>query len=89
MNKQHIDYYNQLSAWINEKEAYLKKKEEVNSVAEARTQLSLLDTFDKDKLPHEVSISQWKKGGEDILNSKYETSYSSYVFPTPEEVKQR
>ena len=49
LNQQHLDKYEQLNGWITEKEQYLRHKEDISSVSEARTQLSLLDTFEKNK----------------------------------------
>lgn len=49
MNEQHTEQYNTVATWIQEKENYLNTKETVHSVSEARTQLSLLDTYEDDK----------------------------------------
>lgn len=46
MNRNHVDRYNKLINWHNEKDAYLKNKESVNSITEARTHLSTLDAYD-------------------------------------------
>ncbi len=45
LNEEHIDKHAKLLAWSEEPEAYLKKREEVNSVSEAQTQLSLLEAY--------------------------------------------
>jgi len=90
MNRNHVDRYNKLVTWFKEKEAYLKTKEEVNSVADARTKLTTLDAFDKEKQrATEINVSQLKKIGADTLAQKYETTYSSYVFENPAEIKDR
>ncbi len=89
-NKQHINAYTKLVAWYSEKEAYLKKKEDVNSVSEAQTQLSLLDGYEQEEKGVTGSnVAFLKQLGEKILTAKYETQYSSYVFENPEEVKTR
>jgi hypothetical protein len=56
MNQAHIDSHKQLSSWINEKENYLNTKEVIQSVGEAKTQLSLLDSFEKDKQGKEHAL---------------------------------
>ena len=35
MSKQHLDSFNKINAWAAESEAYLNKKEESNTVAQA------------------------------------------------------
>jgi len=90
LNRTHIDKHSSLSSWVQEKENYLKTKEAISSVGEALTHLSLLEAYTKDKESQtEGALAQWKKLGADILAAKYATSYSSYVFETPEEVKSR
>ena len=50
LNQQHIDAHKSLSNWITEKEAYLKTKENISSVEQARTQISLLEIYEDDKI---------------------------------------
>jgi hypothetical protein len=71
-------------------------------VSAARTQLSLLETYEKDKANknetkyayffapiHTFSVAQLKALGANILDQKYETKYSSYVFENPSEIADR
>lgn len=69
--KQHAGKFAELSAWIADKQAYLQTKEAIASVAEARTQLSLLDTFDKDQAAYtENRVAPLKKLGDAIRSAK-------------------
>jgi len=90
MNKNHLDKYSKLQSWISEKEAYLNIKEKINSTGEAKSQLSLLEAYEKEKVTvTNGQVSQLKKIGSDILSAKYETSYSSYVFESPKDITER
>jgi hypothetical protein len=44
VNRNHIDRHEKLQAWIAEKEAYLKHREVINSVTEAKAQLKYVLT---------------------------------------------
>ena len=50
MNRNHVDKHDKLQSWITEKENYLKTKEAINSISEAKTQLSLLETYEGEKV---------------------------------------
>jgi Ca2+-binding EF-hand superfamily protein len=89
-NNQHLDIYSQLLSWHAEKEAYLRNKEEIHSVKEAQEQLSLLDGYDQEEQGvTESSVAYLKNLGADILAAKYHTSYSSWVFEEPDELRSR
>eukprot|EP01094_Clydonella_sp_ATCC50884_P000749 TRINITY_DN1056_c0_g1_i1.p1 TRINITY_DN1056_c0_g1~~TRINITY_DN1056_c0_g1_i1.p1 ORF type:complete len:1109 (-),score=578.87 TRINITY_DN1056_c0_g1_i1:133-3255(-) len=89
-NEQHQGKFGKIQAWTDEKEAYLKTKEEINSISEAQLQLGLLATFVKEKATmSETSVSALKALGQEILTAKYETSYSSYVFVAPDDIRSR
>eukprot|EP01119_Soliformovum_irregulare_P010300 TRINITY_DN2527_c0_g1_i1.p1 TRINITY_DN2527_c0_g1~~TRINITY_DN2527_c0_g1_i1.p1 ORF type:complete len:1111 (+),score=542.58 TRINITY_DN2527_c0_g1_i1:57-3389(+) len=76
-----------LQHWIKEKEDYLKTKESVTSVGEARAQLSILAAYEKDKKTMtSVNVSQLDSLGKEILGMKYKTKYSEYVWEHPEEI---
>lgn len=49
MIRDHVDRYNAVQVWIDEKTKYLKTKEHINSISEANKQLSLLETYEKNK----------------------------------------
>jgi len=79
--KQHEDQYQRIAAWVSVREAYLKAREDVHSVAEATTQLSVLAAFEKEKgLITQNDVVALKKVGADLLDRKYETEFSSYSF---------
>jgi hypothetical protein len=75
--------------WIADKEAYLKTREVVDTLPEARTQLSLFDAYEKSKVSKGTSVAHLKSIGAEILAAKYSTQYSSWQFEKPEEIKQR
>jgi len=90
MNKQHVAATEKLQAWIREKEIYLNTRKKIHSVSEARTQLSLLESYKEEKQTvTESSVVNLKALGAKILSQKYETMYSSYVFENPDEIKSR
>lgn len=90
MNRNHVDRFSKLESWAAEKEAYLKKEEPINSIADANLHLGLFASFEKENARVTASsVSKFKQLGKDILAKKYETAYSSYVFEHPEEVKSR
>jgi len=79
--KQHDDQYQRIAAWVAAREKYLNAREDVHSVAEATTQLSVLAAFEKEKgLITQNDVVALKKVGADLLARKYETDYSSYLF---------
>src|SRR3989338_4460427 len=80
-NQTHIKQHSQLVAWSIENEAYLSKKEVIDSVPEAQTALSILEAFSKDKVTQtETSVDFLNHKGAGILSAEYETQYSSYTF---------
>jgi hypothetical protein len=94
LNTNHNDKSVKLQAWIAEKEAYLNTKEEINSVAEAQLQLSLLDAYDKDKeSTTATNVAQLKALGAEIHTAKYSTEHSSACWSSmneqPEQVQER
>lgn len=46
MNQEHVNNFNKIHTWTNEKETYLKLREAITSVSEARTQLSLFAAYE-------------------------------------------
>jgi GTP-dependent phosphoenolpyruvate carboxykinase len=81
MNRNHVDRHDKLQSWIAEKEAYLKAKEHIDTVAEARAQIrylianifslitfSKLDTYEKEKsILTTRNVAQLKKLGQETL----------------------
>jgi hypothetical protein len=75
---------------VAEKETYLTRKEVVNSVADAQTQLTLLEAYDKEKVSTTtVSVAQFKQLGAEILAQVYTSQYSEWKFETPEDISSR
>eukprot|EP01104_Vermistella_antarctica_P013217 TRINITY_DN3969_c0_g1_i1.p1 TRINITY_DN3969_c0_g1~~TRINITY_DN3969_c0_g1_i1.p1 ORF type:complete len:1004 (+),score=356.20 TRINITY_DN3969_c0_g1_i1:73-3012(+) len=89
-DKNHGDRYSKLQAWYADKNAYLQTQEQIDSVAEAQTQLSLLDAYDAEKVMQSESlVAPFKKLGADILAQEYKTQYSQWVWPDVEELEAR
>jgi len=90
LNQQHVANHAKLEGWIHEKEAYLKKKEAINSVSEANTQISLLDAYDDEqKTTNDSAVKALKALGANILAQKYDTQYSKWSFENPNEIHNR
>jgi len=90
MNQEHTNQYTEIQNWSNEKEKYLKHKESINSVPEARTQISRLESFEKEKKrTSEVNVAQLKALGKDIIAQEYKTQYSQWKFENPQEIHDR
>jgi hypothetical protein len=88
--EQHVQQYNTLKAWVDDKEAYLKVKEEVKSGRDASTHLAKLSAYDKSKAEQtETTLAAFKKLGAEIVAAKYETKISNYAYPSPKEVTDR
>jgi hypothetical protein len=66
-NDTHIASHASLSAWIATQEAYVNKKEAIDSVQDARVQLNLLAVFEGDKkeMQH-VDVAAFKKLGKGV-----------------------
>lgn len=87
---QHAGAYASIASWVTEKKAYLANKENITSIAEARKELSLLDGFQIEKTRmNDTAVASLKTLGNEILAKKYETQYSSWVYPKPDEIKNR
>ncbi len=84
--KEHVDSHQKITNWINEKEAFLKVKEAVDSISgrkyhfltqipsDARTHLSLLESYEKEKTTtYNNNVALLKNLGADIKAEKYET----------------
>jgi len=88
-NQQHRDKHSKLKAWVEVSKAYLEKKDEVNSVAEALTNLARIDAYFLDKKDQDAQNVGFKKLGHEIITEEYKSDLSSYKFPTPNEVTHR
>jgi len=88
-NQQHRDKHAKLAAWIETARTYLEKKDEVNSVADALTNLARLDAYFLDKKDRDSENEGFKKLGNDIKSAEYKSELSHYKFPTPKEIDDR
>eukprot|EP01094_Clydonella_sp_ATCC50884_P008373 TRINITY_DN177_c0_g1_i1.p1 TRINITY_DN177_c0_g1~~TRINITY_DN177_c0_g1_i1.p1 ORF type:complete len:1232 (+),score=684.36 TRINITY_DN177_c0_g1_i1:352-3696(+) len=89
-NQEHNDMHENIQAWVAGREQYLTTKESISSVAEAQTQLSLLDSYEAEKvMMGESSVAQLKALGAETKASKYETQYSSAACETVGEIDER
>jgi len=90
MSEEHINNHVKLSKWLNEKQQYLETKEAIGSVSEARTQLSLFDSYVKEKASTvETDVAELNHLGAEVLRSKYETKYSKWSIEHPEVLQGR
>ncbi|KAJ5078026.1 spectrin alpha chain [Anaeramoeba ignava] len=81
MNVEHKDKFEKLVNWFKDKKTYLEIREEINSVGEARNQLSLFDIYSNEyQNTKDTSVVEMNKLGKDILTQKYETELSNYVY---------
>jgi hypothetical protein len=89
-DQQHKEMFNNLSNWINDKTAYLKKKESVPSSRDARAQLDVLENYAGDKKEMtETDAAQFHKLTAHILGAKYNGKHSEYSWPKSDEIKSR
>lgn len=89
VNLKHIAKAKTIAGWQAEKEAYLNVTEEINSVADAQLQLSILDMFDSDQIDMGASVTNLKAVGQEILTAEYKSDLSEWKFATPDEVTGR
>jgi len=84
---QHHDRFQKLTAWCQEKEAYLAVREEIGSVADAQMHLRLLDAYDAEQKENESSsVAPFKELGQRILGAEYKTELSEYRYHLPDEI---
>lgn len=89
-NENHKLQNTALTAWIAKSRAYLAVKEKVDSVENAQDNLVVHRGYlDTEKATQENDVVTLLAQGKKILEAKYETKYSRYVFEPPSEVKDR
>eukprot|EP00808_Paulinella_micropora_P017274 g24501.t1 len=89
-NRTHLDKYKALQRFVDESQAYLDKKEPVNSIAEAEMNLAAHHSYMAEQAEQEKSqIPALHNVGKDILEAEYKSALSEWKFPNPEEVKDR
>jgi len=88
---QHADRHTRLvTTWYTEKAEYLAAREEITCISEAQVALGKLQAFANEKAETTATaVAALKALGQEILTAKYETQYSSHVFPTPDEITGR
>ncbi len=89
-NQSHSETSTTIRAWIAEREAYLQKKETVESVRDARSALTALELYHHSKADMSAgTVAAFHKLTQHLLSSKYETKLSTYALENPAEVKDR
>lgn len=89
-NITHENKYQELKAWVAEKENYLNTREEIDTITKALVQISILQAYEKDKVSTtNTNVASLKKIGKDILTAEYKTEYSHFVWEKPEEIQNR
>jgi len=84
---QHHDRFQKLTAWCQEKEAYLAVREEIGSVADAQMHLRLIDAYDAEQKENESNtVAAFKELGQRILTAEYKTELSEYRYHLPDEI---
>jgi len=86
----HAAKYQSIKQWIEEKKAYLQKKEAIDSVNEAQLALSNLDSYEADKKDLETTpIPALILLGVEVTDAKYESKLSNWSYEKPDEIKSR
>lgn len=86
---QHVQMFEAINVLFQKKEAYFKQKEVTHPIKQARLQLAILENEIQDLNNMQDSMGDLAKLGTEILEAKYETQYSSWVYEKPGEVKSR
>jgi spectrin beta, non-erythrocytic 1/4/5 len=89
-DSQHVQKFAKLNEWCDESEAYLEKKDSVDSVDDAVFNLATLASFEAEKADTtKFSVSAMTQQGQDILTAEYKSERSRYTFEKADEVRQR
>jgi hypothetical protein len=85
--KNHTEMYNAIDTWSQAKLAYLNTKEAISNSEQAKTQLSLLDTFETEKEGmHVTSVASLIAVGDEIRAAEYKTTLSQWKYEHPAQV---
>eukprot|EP00004_Rigifila_ramosa_P009734 TRINITY_DN213_c0_g1_i1.p1 TRINITY_DN213_c0_g1~~TRINITY_DN213_c0_g1_i1.p1 ORF type:complete len:1246 (-),score=385.52 TRINITY_DN213_c0_g1_i1:64-3723(-) len=89
--KSHEDSHAKILKWVVEKEKYVATKETIDSVPEARSQLIVLEKYEREQdAMHSGSVVPLKELGDKILASlEYKTEYSQWTCPKPQDISDR
>jgi len=86
-NEQHKVRFEELKEWVNEKMKYLHNKERVDSIRKAQENINAHDAYEEDKLiKTDGNVTAWKSLGQSIINTVYQTQYSTWRWQTPDEI---
>lgn len=89
-NENHKLQTSSLRTWIAKSKTYVDTKEPCDSVENAQDNLVVHKAYIvNEKSMQDNDVVALQAQGKEILDAKYETKYSSYVFGTPEEVTGR
>jgi hypothetical protein len=88
-NSQHEKTFAALKAWLNSKQAYISKKEDIKTSKEAAEALSVLSTYNGEASTQKSQVAPFNALGKEIMDAKYESKLSSYTFPGNADVAER
>jgi hypothetical protein len=89
-DKSHSEMHADLVAWYNEKDAYLKDRPPIETVAEAQLQISTFNNYEGEKeMVTATSVASLKADGAAILADVYKTDLSEYSWEDPAGLKAR
>ena len=78
---EHKEKFGQLEAWVAKSEQYLKAREHIHSIAEAKTALTLLSNYHDEKARMTaVRVANFNAIGADVLGRKYASAISDYIY---------
>lgn len=90
LNAKHIRGADGILAWYKEKHAFLSKKEEIKSIADAELHLSLLRSYLTERKDLEaVRVPPLQQLGVRILGMQYKSTYSQWSLPEHQELRDR
>lgn len=80
-NQQHLDRYEQLCAWIAQKDKYLHTYAEIHSTADCTVELSIFAAYEQEnKTTQDTQVVELGNLGNDIRSASHKSKYSSYEF---------
>jgi len=81
LSQQHNDMHMRLTAWANEKLAFLRARETIDSVSLAQTHITLLDQYDAEYASMTSTLlKEYNALGANILGAEHKDELGSYVF---------
>jgi hypothetical protein len=87
---QHVREHQRLDTWVADKTSYLQTSEAIDSIAQARLCLRLLDAFDTEqKSVWSTTVTSLNALGAEILATTYSSSQSQWKYEDPSAVQQR